>query len=97
MNDHFYGITTHSHRPDQAATTIQRLVRGHQTRLRVRSLRGERARYLRQAVEPSWELLVPKMEEFSSMLFRRLFEVNPKLADLFPAARDESMRCVVRS
>lgn len=82
-------------RPDQAATIIQRHVRGYQARRRAHAMKCERAQRHRLAVVPSWDLLSTKMEEFSAVLFRRLFEVNPKLAELFPAARDESLRCAV--
>jgi hypothetical protein len=61
----------------------------------VHVLRAEKAQRVRQAVLPTLEVLAAKTEEFSLVLFRRVFEMNPELAKMFPFAKDESLRCSV--
>lgn len=84
-------------RPEQAVLIIQRFTRGMFARRRVDAMRAERADRCRKAILPSWDIVSAKMEEFSSLLFRRVFEINPAIAKMFPYARDEDLRCAVSS
>lgn len=80
----------------KAAMTIQRFFRGWQGRQLARVKRQERIQRLRSAALSTWENVTNNMTDFSMMLFRRMYDINPAAINLFPFAKDESLRCVVK-
>jgi hypothetical protein len=58
-------------------------------------LREVRINVVRNSLMPCWETLCAHSEEFASTLFRRMYAVSPKTAELFPFSKDESVKCIV--
>ncbi len=79
----------------QAATIIQRYTRGWMARQSLMPLRSERAQMVRTSLTTVWERLSSNAEELSTILFRRIFAIEPKVATMFPFSKEESIKCFV--
>lgn len=80
----------------KGAITIQRYFRGCQGRKVAQAMRQERIQRFRGIILQTWEVVGGGMIEFTMMLFRRIYDISPDTINLFPFAKDESLRCTVK-
>eukprot|EP00051_Salpingoeca_urceolata_P018728 m.265787 g.265787 ORF g.265787 m.265787 type:complete len:1368 (+) comp19266_c0_seq2:129-4232(+) len=81
---------------NDAATVIQRSVRGYLGRKAVHSIREERVKPCRQAAVKSWEAIAENIVDFGVLVFRRYFDASPSAIKLFSFGDDEAQHAVTR-
>jgi hypothetical protein len=69
-------------------------VRGWLARKLFAEMQEERGNFVRLCLASTWEH-ISDIDEFSSTLFRRIYTLSPAVAEMFPFAKDESVKCFV--
>ena len=81
---------------EKAVIVIQRHMRAFMERKRKEALRKKRMHAIRDALLPTWDVIDRNGEDFSSLLFSMVKDLEPSIGRLLPFAKDESLRCLVR-